>query len=229
MRNIVLFFFVFFQSYNALASTVTFADILHGDDPLAPSSITEDGVTVTGSGGGFGHFGDPGTLHLDDSGTPLADRVSVTTGGAFNPVSFDVSGGNVLRASLTDPVNLSEQEINVPYDDLLLQGFRGGLLIAEDNFPMEDVSTYFFDSDFSNIDTLTISALRPEPHLSSIEALLLEDFPGYSIDFVCDAPCAHFDIDNIVVNPVPLPAALPLFASVLGLYSLIGSRKKFRN
>ena len=50
--------------------------------------------------------------------------------------------------------------------------------------------------------------------------------PGFRYE--CDSPCAHFYIDNVTLNPtpVPLPAALPLFATVLAGGGLIAWRRK---
>lgn len=65
---------------------------------------------------------------------------------------------------------------------------------------------------FRDLDKLTVSALRPD-----IARIGGECF---------DAPCAHFELDNLVLAPVPLPAAVWLFVS--GIAALAAAGGAFR-
>ncbi len=127
-----------------------------------------------------------------------------------------------------DLPDISDIRLDLTFENVFVQGFRSGLLIAEDTFDMADVSKYSFDSVFSNLDTLTITALDwSASSFDDTMKSLMEEYPGYTVEIYCaEAPCAHFNIDNVslnpvTLNPVPLPASLPLFTSVIGLFGVI--------
>ena len=90
-----------------------------------------------------------------------------------------------------------------PYDNVLVQGYRNGALVAEDQFYAGDnPNTHLFSAQFLDLDLLVIGALLP-------------NFPVVGGDCI-DFPCGHFNIDNVELSAVPLPAALPLYSAALG-------------
>jgi hypothetical protein len=234
LRNLIVLA-LFVQSSSLLASTVTFADLPEGHGVLSgPGALgniySENGITITGGG----RHNNPEVLHMDDSGTSFSSTASITTDGVFNAVSFDIlPAKNDFTVRLFNPADETEITLDqYPYNNVRVQGFRDGTLIAEDNFFMEDYSTYSFNSMFSGLDTLNIMALRPEQFIDGIKTSVLEDYPGYLIDAGCfDAPCAHFDIDNITIaastiTAVPIPAAFPLLLSALSFLTAMNRKKK---
>jgi hypothetical protein len=216
-KLVILVFFV--QCSSLLANTVSFADLPSDYGFLPPDSFyTEDGITVHG-GINFPH-GHPETVHMDDVGASLVsggDIVTVTAGGGFNPVSFDILPYTYSsHGYIHNDESGSYQLIRLSFDNILVQGFQNEILIAEDTFNVYDFSTYSFDSNFTDLDALKIEVLFPSE--TFIKNLMEEDYPGYEFDWATCDPCTHFDIDNITLTPVPLPATLPLFASAFGLF-----------
>ena len=123
----------------------------------------------------------------------------------------------------------------MPYDNVLILGYSGGSLVAEDSFSIfdrvnrGDVYTHLFDASYSGIDELIVRAVQPD--FVSIEAALLSEFPGYNVEeLACGYnpagnTCSSFELDNLVLNPVPVPAAAWLFGSaLLGFFGF--SRRK---
>ena len=193
-----------FAAVPASAAVMTFKDL-----PFAgPSNgdYVESGITAS-SARWLGFFDSPGTAHLDDSGTSIAQFITFTTGGRFDAIQFDI-----LPFS-TDFCAVGGSGLcNDPYDNVSVRGFRDGALVAEEIFfGGEDPSTYIFSAEYANLDQLVIGALLPSTSLGGI---------------CINAPCGHFNIDNVELNPVPLPAALPLFSAALGLLSWLGWRRR---
>lgn len=190
------------------ANTVTFTEI-----PQEAYGVVwvEDGITVD-PGGGFGGLGYhqlPHTLHLDDSGTGFASFASFTMGSRFNARSFDIIPAGPT-AYCTD---LDWTVCGAPYDNVQVSGFRGGIEVAGDKFFMgADPSTFYFSDLFRHLDSLVIAALYPNLRVIGGDCH--------------DSPCAHFNIDNVTLNPVPVPAALPLFLSTLFGLGWFGWRRK---
>ncbi|MEO8410038.1 MAG: hypothetical protein ABI478_05660, partial [Propionivibrio sp.] len=202
---------------------------------LEPKTYTENGITARVSDAvDLGYSGRPGRLHLDDSGTSIADTVAFSTGGLFNAVSFDLPpyAPTQLYFEFSDPVDSSWIVVpGIPYANVGVRGFRDGAVVAEDNFYSEAVTTYSFDPlRFAGIDSLTISSQLPGlAELDAIEAELLIEYPGITDTYLrCfDRPCGHFNIDNLsleAVAAVPLPGSLPLIA--LGLVVLGIARRR---
>jgi len=196
----------------ASASTMTFNDI-HGGFQYVENGIVAK-VRETIIGVGFAPHGVDDTLHLDDSATSWPSSVSFAMVGTslFNAVSFDV-----LPAGYRVYVNDHGAEMHIPpWENVLVRGFRGNELVAEDAFAMgTQPFTYLFNSSFASISQLTIGFTPTAQFFSN----------GY----FCDAPCSHFNIDNVTlvgVAPVPIPASLPLFATGLGVMGLLGWRRK---
>ena len=180
------------------AAVMTFKDIQF----VGPSNgdYQEAGITAS-SNMWLGYFDTPGTAHLDDSGTSNAQFISFTMGGRFSAVQFDILPLDIFFCAAG-----GSGLCNDPYDNVSVRGFRDGALVAEDTFfGGESPNTHVFSSDYVNLDELIIGALLPDLALGG---------------FCLEAPCAHFNIDNVKLNPVPLPAALPLFFGgtwILGL------------
>lgn len=163
-------------------------------------AYSEDGITATTDFGVLVSFGSVGMAHLDDSGTDVADRITFAMSGRFDAQSFDI-------APLTSDYTLGG--VPAAYDNVLVQGWRDGVLVAQDLFAMGTGPwIYRFGADFSGLDQLVIGAVTP----------------GAGDPGLCfAAPCAHFDIDNISltpVAPVPLPAGLPLLLAGLAPLAL---------
>ena len=212
---------------NTSANLVTFPS---GSLPFfgEEGSFTEDGINVTAQN------------DIPNTGAPSPEvyRWSRTFAmqSRFNPVSFDINHNiNLLLYVLYKPeddtyVFLSAfdySDVNpdyidadpLPYDNLLVQGYRNNALVAEDTFYSDDLSTYFFDPKrFNDLDFLSITRLAPD--YSVLDASVLLDYPGYFVEdrFCQDQPCSVFSIDNVALTPVPLPASLPLF--IIGLSAL---------
>lgn len=189
----------------ASATVMTFKDLL----PVSTDNgdYRENGITAS-SAGELGYFDLPGAAHLDDSGTSIAKFVSFTMSSRFSAIGFDILplGTEFCAAG-------GSGACNDPYENVLIQGFRDGALVAEDAFfGGESPSTYLFSSDYLNLDQLIIGALLPNTAV---------------IGGFCDGlPCGHFNIDNVELSAVPLPAALPLFSAALGLLGFLGWRRR---
>jgi len=177
----------------AAANIVTFTDIpsLAIDAP----PWVEDGITVKGTGGDFGYFELPDSLHLDGMG-PYTSAVEITTASAFAAHSIDLiplpSGGGHNMACVG--AICDQAFLNV-----LFQGYAGDSLVAMLGWwTGSQPSTFFFPEPFSGLTKLRVSMLFN--------------------DNCTEQPCAHMNIDNVTLFPadtlqqVPLPAALPLFA-----------------
>lgn len=185
------------------AVTVTFDDIEHGI-PSPDTSYTENGITITSGGGDLGHSETPGAVHLDDFGTSFTASIVVTAERRFTPKKVDLlinEGGPMLSYELLDPDN-PENVIggSYPPNNVLLRGFRNDVLIAETRVSTHELSTFYFDNDFRNLDSLEIAA---DVDFASAEADLQAAYPGYvlvRLDCGENAPCAHFDVDNLVLS-----------------------------
>ncbi len=197
----------------ASAATMTFSDIY--SDPLA-KTYAEDGITVSGNGF-LGIENGKGGMHLDDAGTSAPSKASFTMAKNFNAVSFllDPVGFDLLVCSGSSGC-AAPTFINV-----LVQGFRGTTLVSNLTFDMGaslDPYLVTLGSAFSDISSLLIGVIYP--NVASYKAL-----PGVTTVYPC-APCSHFNIDNVTLAPVPLPAGLPLAATALGLLAFVARRRR---
>ena len=180
------------------ASTMTFT----GLPSLGISNqFSEDGIVATANSfSQIGSWSTPNTAHMDSSGTGFPQLLRFTIpGNSFNATSFDIIPDDEVFS-----VVLPDGSI-VPgtYENVRVRGFRDTTLVAEQTFFMgTQPSTYYFGSNFTALTSLVIYALEPQLPRGS---------------FICaDSPCSHFNIDNVKLNPVPVPGALLLFAGGLG-------------
>ncbi|MDA0675696.1 MAG: hypothetical protein O3A88_04955 [Proteobacteria bacterium] len=194
----------------AEAATISFSGLTGGCGGTPGASHTENGITAVGIGGGLSSLEGPGA-HLDPSGTPCSQGVSLTTDRRFNPVSAAIQ-------PVTTPFGItaycSQSDVGdcagggEPYDNVLMQGYRAASLVASDRFFLgTSPFAYAFGEAFRNIDALQVFALDP-------------DFA--QLGGVClDAPCAHFNLTSVEISPVPFPAAGWMFVSALARLGLM--------
>lgn len=165
----------------ASAATVTLTfDGVPSAGGTGPATIVESGYTISGTPDSYVT---PGTVHLDDSGTGLNSWVGISGPVPFNPIQVDVTG---LTGGL-----------GVTYDNVYFEGYQGGGLVATQVYASPQDGTTVavtFGSGFTNLDSLVIGVVRPDPSLLDLG------------DPFC-APCGHVNIDNLVLAPVPLPAS----------------------
>jgi hypothetical protein len=196
----------------ATAATMTFNSVYL--DPLA-NTYSENGISASGNGD-LGLYA-ANMLHFDDGGTSAPSSVTFSMATNFNAVSF-----------LLDPVAF---DFLVSFDDgtfvkptflnVLVQGYRGAALVSELKFDMgssPDPYTVGLGSSFSDLSSLVIGILAP--NFAEYRAL-----PEVISAGLC-APCSHFNIDNLKLAPVPLPAGLPLIASGLALLAFVSRRRR---
>jgi hypothetical protein len=192
----------------AQAATLTFDDLI--EEPFAHRLI-EDGVTIRGNGE-LGYGGD-GAIHLDPYASPAATRVRFSMKSRFDALSFDLTPlgyDYFVCEGKRDCVTRSYRNVKV-------LGFSGDSVVAELLFKMgEGLSPYtvMLNDGFRGLTSLVIEAVLPR----------FRDGPRVFAD--CADVCGHFEIDNVELAPVPLPAGLPLAASGLAALGLIGWRKR---
>lgn len=188
----------------APAANMTFSGLT--GDCVGTPSYTENGITATSGGGtDIAYHLNPGVLHMDDSGTTCPQSVEFTMARPFDAISVDILP---LESNYcADPDNCSAP--GDPYDNVLWEGFVGDAIVASSKFFMGTTdSTYVFGDAFRGLDKLKVSALLP-----SLAVIGGECF---------DAPCAHFELDNLNLAPIPLPATLWLLASGLTTLGAMG-------
>ena len=197
VRFLVIVFAVVWSSA-ASAVTISFAGIPYFD----PSSQTYDeaGFRVEALGDGdFGGF-DGEHLHVDSvgGGGPYADTFRLTS---LTSQFFTLFAMDILAY---------DYDVDSGISKMAFSGFRGGAVVSTAvNYVGTVSQSLFFGDNFASIDALLIEA----------DCVLPADYCGLPSD-------VHFNIDNIVVAPVPLPAALPLLAAGLFGLGFIGRRKR---
>ena len=194
------------------AATMTFNSI---PDPFA-NTYSEDGVLASGNGH-LGVYNGRGGVHFDDGGTTAPSAMTFSMASNFNAISFLLDPVNFNFAVLFD----DRSYLQPTYLNVLVQGFRGGALVSSLKFGMgaaPDPYTVSLGSAFTNLNSLVIGILAP--NFAEFSAM-----PGFARFAPC-SPCSHFNIDDLKLAPVPLPAGLPLLALGLGGLGFIGRRKK---
>lgn len=191
---------------------MTFDNLVGG---TYPSDVyTENGITVVGNGELW--YGASYAIHLDDFGSSAPSRITFTMGGAFNAISLDVVPASFFYY-LCDPFDYCAAPT---YDNVLIQGIRGGSVAASMLFNSSTVpwggQTMGLGSGFFGIDALTVSVFLPASVTTGIPA-------GYT--WGCGLPCSDFEVDNVTLAPIPLPGALPLAAMGLGLLAMTARRR----
>lgn len=196
---------------HARTVTLTFDNApLGGEmDPYDMPPYVEQGVSVKGAA-----IWSLGLLHLDDSGTAFPYKLEISTGAPFSPVSVGIlgHGQGSVREIFNEETGWFDR-IPTPYDNVILEGYRGGDLVAFDSYSTgleEGWFDYRFAADFRSIDLLVIeNTSYPLP----------EGVTCY------DAPCAHISLDDLRISlaPVPLPASGGLLTA--GLVAAMGLRK----
>jgi hypothetical protein len=187
-----------FGDSRAEAATMSFGG-LSGSCVGASPTYAESGISATGIGGNPAFAGRSGVLHMDDSGTSCPGGVSFAMADKFDAVSADILP--LTSWYCADPANCGTTD---PYDNVRWEGLVEDQVVASSTFFMgTSESTYVFGEAFRDIDELRLSALQP-------------DFARIGGECF-DAPCAHFEIDNLVLASVPLPGAVWLFVSGVGV------------
>jgi len=184
------------------AVTVTFDNIgpAVSDDPYI-----EAGITISSLEGNLGYKYDAGSaIHLDDAGV-FARSVTITTGSKFSPESFTFEGNGFAVYGFI----IGGAQIKNLFDGILVRGFRGNALVAEDRFWGGDVFTYVFDQTFSNIDALEIAVdVDVSDFMESIAERYPDQVPNHELG--CHAPpCVTIDITSIDINTSPKKATCP--------------------
>lgn len=137
-----------------------------------------------------------GVVHLDDGGSSCASDIEFTMASRFNAVSFDVISGGF--------------DTPAPYENIEVRGILNGTVIVEQFFKMSEAfgetKTFELGAAFVGLDRFSIRVLG-------------------NINYSC-SPCGHFDLDNVVLAPVPLPASFPLM--LVGLVGFGVWRRKRR-
>lgn len=196
------------QAFSASAATMTFAD-LPGFFP-GDRVYEEDGITARLNN--FQGSATPGSAHMDDGGTGFSSSINFSMSGLFDAVSFDILPLLPINFCADFACSSGPQT----FDNVHVQGFRSGALIAEDLFFMgASDNTHSFGSAYSMLDELVISIVFPDPAV---------------VTGVCfSVPCTHFNLDNLklaAIAPVPLPAAAPLLAGGLIAMGWYGRRRR---
>lgn len=180
------------------------------DEGAQLASYSENGIKAKALGGVLAYFGNPGFAHIDDSGSGLATGADFTTGGTFDAVGFSLVSWGYNFWDIPDPLT----------DNIFVEGYLGNTLVASAGYVLSDVfgavQNIILGQGFTGLTRLRISLAYP---VNSA---------------FCDAPCGHFDLDSVTLNPtgpapVPLPATAPLLAGAGLALAAIARRVRRRN
>lgn len=184
----------------AAANTVTFDSLPDYGTVLGSggngSPFVEDGITVNATNGVLAQYFTAGTAHLDDSGTGITSGLIFTMASPFAAASFTLISLGYDFFDVPDPLT----------DNILVTGFSGGAAVASAGFTLSDV--------FGEVQSFSLGAA-----FTALDALLVEIvFPQNSA--MCGAPCGHFDLDEVVLNPTPAAVPLPPAMALMGAAGL---------
>jgi hypothetical protein len=206
-------------AFPADAATMTFTGLPNGDYTSntiwIEDGITANTITDIATGGVLGSFGTPDRADLTDDGSSnFASTIDFTMKKVFRPISFDLLPGGIHYCVVADPDIDDESNCPTPYINVLLQGFNGGgHLVASDTFFMGTTdTTYQFGPEWKRLSKLRITDLRGEEYFSGEHGS-----PQFAFCQNGGDVCAEFEIDNVTLVPVPLPPAILLFATALGI------------
>ncbi|MCK5830595.1 MAG: hypothetical protein KAH20_09855 [Methylococcales bacterium] len=215
------------SSPHAAIMTFNSALVSNGDDfyPYYQEDGThyqEDGITSSANYHNFHIQGGTKALHLDDVSGPGIPSANFHMDSLFSAVSFDI------------PFRSNSRNTSYITDYVKAEGFLNGNLVASTIFPEAGSSTLLLPATFTGLDNLTLSVVSYWDHY--INNSTVSDNPTSDDPAICYLdPCNHFNIDNIVLEPVvatppsiapvPLPTAFPLMASGFACLSLFRRKK----
>lgn len=184
----------------APANTVTFDSLPDYGTVLGSggsgSPFVEDGITVTATNGILAQYFTAGTAHLDDSGTGITSGLLFTMASPFAAVGFSLISLGYDFSDVPGPLS----------DNIVVTGFSGGSAIATAGFTLSDI--------FGQVQSFSLGAA-----FTALDALLIEIvYPQNSA--LCGAPCGHFDLDQVVLNPTPAAVPLPPAMALMGAAGL---------
>src|SRR5262245_7537526 len=104
----------------ASAATMTFTGLPRGEQT---NTWTEGGITAKTGWGAIGSHSRPGMAHIDDGGSGFAFAIGFTMDSLFNAVSFDIH-------ALTSSYCSDWDTCGVPFDNVVVEGWRGGTKVA---------------------------------------------------------------------------------------------------
>lgn len=189
------------------ATVITFDGVMdyYAYPDLPPETYLESGYSI---GGGPASLDAPGSVHLDDAGSPLGSYISVTTGGLFSALAVQILGlGQASLLEVEETETTPSDQIPTAHENVWFKGFLNGVMVVEQGFSTGLKTALFdvrFGPAFAVIDRFEIVA----------ETRLLANMICY------DAPCGHFVVDNLIVGApaevIPVPAAGWLLAGGIG-------------
>lgn len=186
------------------ASTMTFDNLGYPDYSEPGDGLTwvENGITARSLDGGIiGNYFTPGTAHVDDTGTEFASGMAFTMGKRFTSAVFtSIALGYDMWFQTRLPFNV------------VLTGYFMGERVAQKAFQLSDddgkVQNFALLAGATAFDKVTLRLIYPNG--------------------CAGAPCAHFDLDQVELAAVPLPAAGAALGA--GLLALAGvARRRVRN
>ncbi len=167
------------------------------------------GWNITGSAGTF----NPASGSMPGGNTPEGNNMAYINGGSLEQAVGAALSANTIYTLTMDVIKRSEGGFqSAPY---LIELLAGSDVIAQDNNSLSVSSGGF------NTSMLVYEALPGDSLLGSILSIRISGDPQTSFDqVVLDAASSS----NIIATPIP--AALPLFVSALGLMGFTGWKRK---
>ena len=170
--------------------------------PKATAEWIEDGIRVQGVAIGFDAT--PGVAHLEACCTEFADRLDITTGSLFRPISLKLDP--IESGFCEDPSDPScGHDDPMPY--IRISAFKGSVPVAW--------TTFYVPGSTPTMTLSLVDVLGPiEVDLLGIQAL---SFQGSR---------SRFEIDDVTLELVPEPSTAALL--VPGLVALAMRRRRAR-
>jgi len=187
-----------FFPMHARAGTLTFDQIDCAGDTLIPFNIKEFGVTWS-EYNYYSYGWCSQSLLLGDDGWSSSNTI---TGNDFSVQAFDWVGDT----DVTDP--------KLPF--LTAEGYRYGTLVAVDVIFVGDLTISDFGGRGEGTRTLS-NFVGLDEFSITMNQTLDGQTPACLVAVTSGYQCGLVEIDNIVVNAVPVPASLPLLLGAIGL------------